>query len=178
MNQKVVDRTKAKEVRASIKDFKGFAKTILTLADGWIAQGTYDLYRTYHNDDKYRQQYTYNIGEDRFSRWDVRGSRMSESVAGKMVKHMQNYSNLDDADKMRLVLMVIEGMSTVESRVIEEIERESTWNGNTHKWRDKIYEYRYEPQAIAPRIDYLMKKSSDIYTTKEVVVTKPVTNLL
>lgn len=175
MEQRVVDRDKIKAVRHSIKDFKMFTKTMMTLADGWVTRELLTTYRSQQEGSGYWSNYHYEVCNDRFTNWDLRGDRMTTQTARRLVKCMQEVT--DDADKVKLMLMVTDGCQQDDSRVhsVEDYERE--YDGKVHKYQNEIREYRYEPKTVVNRIDYIIKKGADVFTTKEVVVTKPITNI-
>lgn len=179
MQQKVIDRSKSKEVRKTIEPFKQFAKTIMSLADGWLARETYEQHRIYDQVNVHRSNYHYMIAGEKFGRYDVSGSQMGSRNAGKLLNLMQKFDELSDHDKITLIVMVAEGMGYTESRIVATEQRESEWSGQKHTWSESIYEYCYPAKSVVSRIDYIMKKASeDIYTTKEVDITKPITNLI
>ena len=113
---------------------------------------------------------------ERFEQHQVRGDRMYTSTAERLLACMQRVES--DDDKVKIMLMLTEGVNCIESKVIaiEEVERE--YNGQKFKSINETREYRYDPEAIVRRIDYIIKKGADVFTTKEVEVTKPMTNLL
>lgn len=175
VSQKVVDREKIKVVRHSIKEFKAFTKTMMTLADGWVSKELLDTYRANQEGSGYWSNYSYEVCGEKFNNWELRGDRMSERIAERFIKCMQEVT--DDADKVKLMLMVAEGCNADDSRVvaIEEYERE--YDGRKHKFTNEIRERRYNPKTVVNRIDYILKRGADVFTTKEVVVTKPITNI-
>lgn len=175
MEQKVVDRDKIKAVRHSIKDFKMFTKTMMTLADGWVGRELQTAYRSQQEGSGYWSNYHYEVCGEKFTNWELRCDRLSSQVAQRLVKCMQEVT--DDADKVKLMLMVTDGCQQNDSRVhsVEDYERE--YDGKVHKYQNEIREYRYEPKTVVNRIDYIIKKGADVFTTKEVVVTKPITNI-
>jgi hypothetical protein len=179
LQQKVVDRSKAKEIRKTITPFKQFAKAIMSLADGWVANETAKQHRIYSEQAiAHYSNYHYIINGEKFERWDLRGSQLSPRLANRILDVMQKFDELSDHDKVGLILMITEGMGSTESRVVETIQRENEWNGQKRIWTENVYEHCFPAKAVVNRIDYIMKKAGDVYTTKEVTVTKPITNLL
>lgn len=173
--QKVIDRAKIKEVRDTIKEFRNFAKTMVTLADGWISEELLKQHRVFDDPSLRHSSWTYHIGEDKFNQWDLRGSRMTEHTAKKLVAHMQTAT---EQDMVKLMLMVIESCPSVTRRAIRQETRSYNWNGGSQTYTESVYEYQYDPKAVVGRIDYIIKKANDVFTEKEVVVDKPMTNLL
>jgi hypothetical protein len=176
MQQQVVDKDKIKAVRHTLKDFKAFVKVMMTLSDGWVSRELLNLHRTYKNNDPYAYGgHSYILQGETFTSWDLRGGEMSKMSAERFLKCMQNCT--EDTDKVKLMLMLTEGCNNDESRVIsvEEVERE--YNGQKYKSQYETREYKYKPSTIVNRIDYVIKKGADVYTMKEVEVTKPMTKL-
>lgn len=175
VSQKVVDKDKMKAVRHSIKEFKAFTKTMMTLADGWVSNELLEAYRSSSESAGYWSSYTYEVCGEKFSNWDLASDRMGQAVAQRFIKCMQEAT--DDADKVKLMLMVTSGCSRESSRVIAIKEYEREYDGKVHKYQNEIREFRYLPKTVVNRIDYIVKKGADVFTTKEVVVTKPITNI-
>lgn len=175
MEQKVVDKTKIKEVRNSVKEFKTFVNVMMKLADGWISHELTSMYRVKDGSSAWNR-YNYWLMGEKFNQYQVRGDRMYEDTAKRLLKCMQEVEA--DEDKVKLMLILAEGVSCESSRIVssEEVERE--YNGSIYKSVNEVREYQYKPDSIIRRIDYLIKKGSDVFTTKEVEVTKPMTNLL
>lgn len=175
LEQRVVDREKIKAVRHTVKEFKGFVKTMITLADGWISKDLKDTYRSSQDGSGYWSSYSYDLMGDKFSHWDLRGDRMTTQTARRLVKCMQEVT--DDTDKVKLMLMLTDACSHNDSRVVAVEEYEREYGERTITYQNEIREYRYEPKSVMNRIDYIIKKGADVFTTKEVVVTKPITNI-
>jgi hypothetical protein len=175
MQQQVVDKDKIKAVRHTLKDFKAFVKVMMTLSDGWVSHGLLNLHRTYKEERSYYANYSYELQGETFTSWDLRGDRMYRGSAERFLKCMQNLT--EDDDRVKLMLMLTEGCGCEETRVIGVEEHEYEYGGNTHKSQHEIREYKYKPSTIVNRIDYIIKKGADVFTMKEVEVTKPMTNL-
>lgn len=175
MEQKVVDKTKIKEVRNSVKEFKTFVKVMMKLADGWISHELTSMHRV-KDDSSAWNRYNYWLMGEKFDQYQVRGDRMYADTAKRLLKCMQEVEA--DEDKVKLMLILAEGVGCESSRIVssEEVERE--YNGSIYKSVNEVREYQYKPDSIVRRIDYLIKKGSDVFTTKEVEVTRPMTNLM
>jgi hypothetical protein len=177
MEQKVVDKDKIKAVRHSVKELKNFVRVMAKLSDGWISNDLYEMYRTKENEDKgYWARWNYELLGNKFNQYEVRGDRMYVDCAKRLIKCMQEVQS--DEDKVKLMLILTEGVASEESRIIKTETYEHEWSdGSKHQYSNDIREYKYNPDAIVRRIDYIIKKGADVFTTKEVVVTKPMTNL-
>lgn len=178
MTQKVVDRTKSKQVRETIQPFRAYAKMMMSLADGWLSHETLEQHKKFTGNTGWRNSYEYKIADQTFSTYMIRGGQMYTDTANKLLGLMQKFHDLSDEEKFRLLIVITEGMEVTEHRLLMEIDRESEYNGQKHTWKEKVYENRFDPKRVVSRVDYIMKKASDIYTTREVKVTKPKANLM
>jgi glutathionylspermidine synthase len=134
-----------------------------------------ELHRTYKGERSFYGGYCYELQGETFTSWDLRGDRMYQQQAERFLKCMQNCN--EDTDKVKLMLMLTEGCGFEENRVVSTEETEREYNGQTYKSINEIREYKYKPSTIVNRIDYIIKKGADVFTMKEVEVTKPMTNL-
>lgn len=175
MEQKVVDKDKIKSVRHSVKEFKSFAKVMLKLSDGWVGHELVNMHRAKDHSSVW-SRYCYEVMGEKFDQYQVRGDRMYTDTATRLIKCMQEVES--DEDKVKLMLILTEGVSCESSRVIEIINEEYEYNGNKYQRNTEVRDYQYNPDAVIRRIDYIIKKGADVFTTKEVEVTKPMTNLL
>lgn len=171
--QKVIDKDKIKAVRHSVKEFKTFVKAMMTLADGWVSDELLKAHRT-TSEGYYGWRYEFN-GEQ-YNQWDLRSDRMSQATAQGLLKHMQ--SATDPQDMVKLMLMVTESVSNIERRLVRTETKTVKWGDQEREVEEHIYEYRYDPKSVVNRIDYIIKKADEVFTEKEVVVDKPMTNLL
>ena len=175
MEQKVVDKDKIKAVRHSVKELKDFVKVMMKLADGWVSHDLMAMHRIKDPTSTWARGY-YELMGERFEQHQVRGDRMYTSTAESLLSCMQRVES--DEDKVKLMLMLTEGVGSIDSKVIAVNEYEREYNGQKYKYQEETREYRYNPDAIVRRIDYIIKKGADVFTTKEVEVTKPMTNLV
>lgn len=176
--QKVVDRTKIKEVRHSVKDVKSFVKVMMKLGDGWVSNELVTQYR--HMPDKenggWYQRYEYHLMGEKFGQYQISASQINAETAERLLKCMQNIES--DTDKVQLMLILADGCNSIDSRIVASIDKQHEYGGNVHKYTEDVREYQYNPDTVVRRIDYIIKKCSDVFTTKEVEVTKPMTNLM
>lgn len=175
MQQQVVDKDKIKAVRHTLKDFKAFVKVMMTLSDGWVSRELLELHRVYKGERSYYGGYCYELQGETFTSWDLRGDRMYKGSAERFLKCMQNCT--EDDDRVKLMLMLTEGCSFEENRIVATEEHEHEYQGSKYKSTHEIREYKYKPSTIVNRIDYIIKKGADVFTMKEVEVYKPMTNL-
>ena len=178
MEQKVVDKDKIKAVRHSVKELKSFVKVMMKLSDGWISNDLTEMHRVKTNEQQgYWSRWQYELMGNTFNQYEVRGDRMYVDCAKRLIKCMQEVQS--DDDKVKLMLILAEGVGQEETRVVRTETFEHTWaDGTTHQSVQEIRDYKYNPDAIVRRIDYIIKKGADVFTTKEVEVTKPMTNLV
>jgi hypothetical protein len=179
LRQKVVDRSKSKEARATVKPMRDYIKVMSHLADGWINLDTLEVLRHEPEGTSWRGRYDYIILGQRFSNWDVRSDRIYKETAKKILGIMQRYDEMNELDKVAMMCLLAEGCQQVNSRIVKTVDRTYTnGSGQTHTWKEDIQEYQYKPSSITNRVDYIVKKASDIYTEREVSIVKPVANLL
>lgn len=175
MEQKVVDKGKIKSVRHSVKEFKTFVKVMMKLSDGWVGNELVKMHRV-RDQSSVWSRYNYELMGEKFDQYQVRGDRMYSDTAKRLIKCMQEVQT--DDDKVKLMLILTEGVGCEESRVISTIQEEYDYQGTKYPRTTEVRDYRYNPDSVVRRIDYIIKKGSDVFTTKEVEVTKPMTNLL
>lgn len=175
MEQKVVDKDKIKKARHSVKEFKTFVKVMMKLSDGWVSNELFTTHRV-KDEGSVWNRYNYWLMGEKFDQYQVRGDRMYTDTASRIIKCMQEVES--DEDKVKLMLMLTEGVNCESSRVIHVIDEEYEYNGNKYPRRTEVRDFQYNPDSILRRIDYIIKKGADVFTTKEVEVTKPMTNLL
>lgn len=176
MEQKVVDKSKIKEVRQSTKDIKSFVRVMMKLADGWVSNELVKKYRVIpETESGWYRRYHYELMGIKFDQYSIRSNQMSKYTAEELIECMQKVEA--DEDKVQLMLILTDGMNSEDSRIIGTEEKQHTFGGNIHKYTEDIREYKYNPDAVVRRIDYIIKKGADVFTTKEVDVTRPMTNL-
>lgn len=173
--QKVVDRTKAKEARNKVKEFKNFATAMLKIADGWITEELLKAHTVPRDKNNgYWGGETYMIGEEKFVENHLSGS-LSRNTAEKIYNFMQSD---DDDIKVKLMCLIAGTTNRMEARTIRTETYETEWNGRKTTHERLIREYRYNPSSVARRIDKIVEYACDIHTTKEVEQGKVMTNLI
>lgn len=176
MHQKVVDRTKAKEARNKLEPFRKYAKIMLKLADGWVSNELVEQHAEPHG--AYRDYWgrrTYKLDGQEFTGYGLSGS-LSESDAHKIYTAM---CTEDETLFPKLLCMICSGSNTEENRTIRtETEDYTDYQGNPQTRTHAVREYKYDYKTVDNRINFIVKKACDVYTTKEVPVGKVVTNLV
>lgn len=162
--QKVIDPLKAKAARQPAKAFVNYARAMMKVLDGWV---TYDL----------RSQYLINEegkGESYwFSRFYLDGveyriADMNSLTNNTEDKRKHLYECMCSTDEARnavnfpmMMVLLTTGLNAVESR--------GAWDS-----KDK----RFSHKSLTDKIDRFVLSMNDVHTTKEVVITKAVTNLV
>ena len=180
--QKVIDRTKSKEARSKVKEFRDFVRIMLKMSDGWIRNEMVDKYATYENWGRVNDKVKEVVMEDgapkevthTFNHYDLAGS-LHETTAKTLYRMMQ--SN-DNEMMVQMLCLVVEGVNYEERITVRTEQYETTWNNKTQMHDRDIYEKRYKVDSVIRRIDFVVKAACDIHTTKEVEAGKVMTNLL
>jgi len=176
--QKVVDRKKSKAERAKVKEFKDYVRVMMRIHDNVI---THDIYQQYKATDKDRgywgaYQYEFPKFNMQFTNWCLR-QHMGGDVAKRLTELMERVmTEGDDIDKYKLMLCIAESCQC-ETRLAGEYVEEYTYDGNTRQITRTKHDYIYNPDAVVRKIDYIIGKAKDIYTTKTIKVDKPMSNL-
>jgi hypothetical protein len=172
--QRVIDRTKAKDARAKVKDFKAFAKAMLSIADGWLTEDLLKVHTEPKKDGHSWGGEIFALGENRFNSYHISG-RVNQKTAQTIYEAMQTD---DDQLKVKLMCMIATTTNHTEARNIRTETYETEWNGTKRMHERIIREYRYNPDSVARRIDKIVEYACDIHTTKEVEQGKVMTNLV
>jgi hypothetical protein len=182
VTQKVKDRSKSKEFRSAVSEFRDYARNIIKLADGWLREEVVAKYKQY-NTDGWRNEY-YNMGTKPITKYDI-NHQMSEKTAKLVYAYISNVPNEDDDVKidrfLNALCMICEGVQSLDRQRVRTEERTRTYgDGTQNKYTEDIYEYRYSHQSVVRRIDYIIEKANKdaITTSREIVVTdKPRSNV-
>lgn len=162
--QKVIDPVKTKAARQSAKGFVAYTRAMMKVLDGWV---TYDL----------RMQYVVNeegMGENYWHahfildgmNYQIPDMHHLSTTREDKRKHLyecmcstDEARNLENFPKMMVLFTT--GLNKVEGR--------GAWDSG-----DK----RFAHKSLTDKIDRFVLSMNDVHTTKEVVVTKVMTNLV
>lgn len=176
LQQKVVDRTKAKEARKPIEAFRNYVKIMLKLADGWLSNELVELHAEPHTGYRdYWGRRNYKLDGQDFTGYGLSGS-LSQTDAHKVYTAM---STEDDTQFPKLLCMITAGSNSLDNRVIRtETEDYVDYQGNPQQRTHQVREYRYDYKTVDNRINYIVKQGCDVYTTKAVAMGVVATNLI
>lgn len=190
LKQIVVDRTKMKEARESIKEFRDFAKTMMRLSDGWVMAETI---RPYIKKNQEKWWWTgYDYGFDGFEKSVLREGTLPNYIKQATVKKIKADLKAckDWADgvnrvvaKMRgndidtwqrMMYQMCETLSTEDRRLVMTTKVQINDDISVDR---KEYDEQYKVEALLRRIDNVLK-CLDVYTTRIVDDSKVRSNVV
>jgi hypothetical protein len=182
VTQKVKDRSKSKEFRNAVSEFRDYARNMIKLADGWLRDEVIIKYKKY-NDNGWRNEY-FDLGTKPINRYDM-GYQMSETTAKLVYGYITNRPDEDADEKidrfLNALCMICSGTQCSERQNIRTEERIRKYSdGTENKYNEDIYEERYDYKSVVRRIDYIIEKANKdaITTSREIVVgDKPRSNV-
>ena len=166
--QKIMDPAKTKIARAPVKGFIAYVRLMMKIMDGWVTHGVNMQY--IERKDK-SVAYVPSYWHDKFM---LEGKDIS-------VRDMNNLSHMGEKDREHLFDCIC---STDEERNLENfpkimvmfttgmayLESQGPWDAQDRK---------FEVSSLTNKIDrFALSMSDDIHKYKEVVLTKPIPNLL
>lgn len=173
LQQRVVDRTKSRDVRSQVKPFRDYCRNMLKLADGWITRDLVEQYSDTKTDYWGRSNVMFR-GES-FSYYDV-NDRLSEGRANQLFGFMRTAT---EEEYPNLLVLITMGCNSQESRHIRTEDFEHKYSdGRTQVERRDIREYCYRPQSVLTRIEYICKKANDVTKVVDVEAGEVLTNLV
>jgi len=173
LQQRVVDRTKSRDVRLQVQGFRDYCRNMLKLADGWI---TRDLFEQYGKPDKnYWGKGNVTFRGKTFTSYDVR-DRIDATMARDLFDYMRTAT---EDEYPNLLVLITVGANSQESRVVRTEDFQQKYHdGTTRTERREIREYCYRPQTVLTRIEYICKKANDVTKVVEVEAGEVLTNLV
>lgn len=155
IKKRVVNRTKAKEARATVMPFINWAKTMLTLSDGWVMHETKKQVFGWE-DNKYATPTTIN---------DNRILEMVESG--------------DDEQYLKALCHMTHRIKDEGTRTAESFQDSHEWNGKTYQHTRQLYDYKMKLDTIKRYVYKLVENGGDIHDVVEVQATdKSMTNVI
>jgi hypothetical protein len=162
--QRVTDRTKSRNVRLPVESFRNYCKNMLKLADGWVR-------------DELVQQFESAGGTDYWGRNKIlfRGNgynsyTFSGQVSQDTAKQLYEFMSTATEDEYpNLLVLVAMATNSEDSNVVRQIDI------GEGRMRD-VREYKYRPQSVLTRIDYICKQANDVSKVVEVEAGKVITN--
>lgn len=175
LQQRVVDRTKSRDVRDQVKGFRDYCRNMLKLADGWITRDLVEQYVDSSRTQDYWGRSNVIFRGESFSYYDV-NDRLSEGRAKQLFGFMQTAT---EDEYPNLLVLITMGANSQESRVVRTEEFQQKYHdGTTRTERRDIREYQYRPQSVITRIEYICKKANDVTKVVEVEAGEVLTNLV
>ncbi len=162
--QKVVDRTKSRDVRSKVEPFRNYCKNMLKLADGWIRDELVQQFESPDYTDYWGRGKILFRGEA-YNSYSF-GGQVSEDTATKMYGFMETAT---EEEYPNLLVLIASATNSEDAQTVRSID---IGNGRTREVR----EYKYRPQSVLTRIDYFCKKAHDVSKVVEVPAGKVITN--
>lgn len=164
LQQRVVDRTKSRDVRDQVKGFRDYCRNMMKLADGWITRDLFEQYGT--NSKDYWGRGNVIFRDRSFTAYDV-GDRIDTKMATDLFEYMRTAT---EDEYPNLLVLIAHGTNYHERRHV----RTESSGSRSHE----IYDYQYRPQSVVTRIEYICKKANDVTKVVEVEAGEVLTNLV
>jgi len=162
--QKVIDPLKAKAARQPAKGFVNYVRAMMKVLDGWVTNDLRMQYVSKH--ERGVESYWYNHTILDGMKLETSDMHNLSSTGEDKRKHL--YECMCSTDEERnavnfpqMMVMFTTGVNRIESK--------GSWDS-----ADK----RFTHKAVTDKIDRFVLSMNDVHTTKEVVVTKAMVNLV
>jgi len=162
--QKVIDPLKAKAARQPAKAFVNYARAMMKILDGWV---THDLRMQYYlppNHDSNSEWYSHFYLSD--VKFDVSDMHNLSNTTEDKRKYL--YECMCSTDEARNAANFPKMMVALTSGLTK-ISATGTWDKQDRRFAHK---------SLTDKIDRFVLSMNDVHTTKEVVITKAMTNLV
>lgn len=169
--QRVVDRTKSRDVRKTVEPFRNYCRNMLKLADGWLSHDLVKQFQVKSEHEWMSESITFR--SHKFPSWNLRG-RISEDTAEQLYQFM---ATATEDEYPNLLVLIAEATQDKERRMVSQYTTEHEMKDGTKFTRDhQIYEYQYRPQSVITRIDAICQQANDVTKVVEVEAGKVITN--
>jgi hypothetical protein len=171
IQQRVVDRAKAKEAREKLKPFLEWAKMFMKLSDGWVMADTREQFCSKVETAHWRMQYHYNLPE----------GVVTHQYYGASFIPAEFYKYLSECDvegyMPALLLLLDDKNKAVQVRKVKEL---------THAWGESsnqtstvtVYDMQFSYDYLKRQVYAVADKSNDIHKMVEVEISdKALTNV-
>ena len=171
IQQRVVDRAKAKEAREKIKPFLEWAKMFMKLSDGWIMSETREQFCSKIETAHWRMMYHYNLPE----------GIVTHQYYGASFIPTELYKYLSECDvegyMPALLLLLDDKNKAVSVRKVKEL---------VHAWGEasnqtstvQVYDMQFSYESLKRQVYAIADKSNDIHKMVEVEIgDKALTNV-
>lgn len=164
--QRVVDRIKSCVVRSKVEPFRNYCKNMLKLADGWVRDELVQQFESAGEVDYWgRRRITFR--GNAYNSYAFSG-QVGEDTAKRLYEFM---STATEEEYPNLLVLIASATNSEDSNVVRQIDV------GEGRMRD-VREYKYRPQSVLTRIDYICKQANDISKVVEVPAGKVMTNVV
>lgn len=180
LKQKVVDRSKSKQVRERIRGFINYANTMLKLSDGWVRAATTAQWRTLDEGDaswRYKR-YEYDFGFEmgvksilegrKLSRWERERRGASYNQFQKDVENTLELLSVEDTEIWeRAMYCILNKSDHMETETVESIKYKPHPESD-YETTLTLLDIRYSKDRINRFVTNMIKNMDDMHTEREV----------
>lgn len=171
VQQRVIDRTKSRDVRKSVEPFRNYCRNMLKLADGWLSHDLVKQFQVRAEHNWMSESITFR--DNKFPAWSLRG-RLGGENANLLYGFM---STATEDEYPNLLVLLAEATQDQERRVVSKYTTDHEMkDGTKFQQQHEIYEYKYRPQSVITRIDAICQQACDVTKVVEVEAGKVITN--
>lgn len=169
--QRVVDRTKSRDVRKTVEPFRNYCRNMLKLADGWVSN---DLVKQFEVESEHAwMSKSITFRDYKLLAWTLRG-RISNDNAEQLYQFM---TTATEDEYPNLLVLITSATQDKERRVVSSYTTEHELNdGSKYQRQHEVYEFQYRPQSVLTRIDAICQQANDVTKVVEAEVGKVITN--
>lgn len=169
--QRVVDRTKSRDVRKTVEPFRNYCRNMLKLADGWLSHDLVKQFQVKSEHEWMSESTTFR--EHKFPAWNLRG-RLSNDTAEQLYQFMATATEDEYAN---LLVLIAEATQDKDRRVVHRYTTDHEMNdGSKYQRQHEVCEFQYRPQSVITRIDAICQQANDVTKVVEAEVGKLITN--
>ena len=162
--QRVTDRTKSRNVRLPVESFRNYCKNMLKLADGWVRDELVQQFQSAGDTDYWGR------GKILFRGNAYNSYSFSGQVGQDTAKRLYDFMSTATEDEYpNLLVLIALATNSEDSNVVRQIDI------GEGRMRD-VREFKYRPQSVLTRIDYICKQANDVSKVVEVEAGKVITN--
>jgi hypothetical protein len=170
IQQRVIDRAKAKEAREKLKPFLDWGRMMLKLSDGWIMTDTREQFCKEIQTDYWHMRYTYMLPD----------GLTHHGYYGMSINNEPMYEYLCGCGEdgyMPAFLAILNNKSKAEgSRKVREVEH--IWDGNNQSNKISVYDLQFSYDFFKRQVYAIADKSNEIHKMVEVEIgDKALTNV-
>jgi hypothetical protein len=164
--QRVTDRTKSRNVRLPVESFRNYCKNMLKLADGWVRDELVQQFQSAGDTDYWGR------GKILFRGNAYNSCSFSGQVSKDTAKRLYDFMSTATEDEYpNLLVLIALATNSEDSNVVRQVDI------GEGRMRD-VREFKYRPQSVLTRIDYICKQANDVSKVVEVEAGKVMTNVV